>query len=226
MPRDTSAAPDSRRAQLHVGSEQPPLRRRDRAPPLCRVGPRQEAGIIARVIPEDSYSPVWTNDTRSPLPLVGEEREMLTAFLEWHRATFELKCSGVPAERLSEQPVPPSTMSLHGLVRHLAAVERWWFRIQFAGEDVPLLYYSDDDPDQDFDSLDGDVAQAFEVWRTECDRAREIVRNAGLDDTAIQRRTSEPISLRRILVTMIAEYARHDGHADLLRERIDGATGY
>ncbi|WP_337310991.1 DinB family protein [Candidatus Aeolococcus gillhamiae] len=178
------------------------------------------------MIPEDSYSPVWTNDTRSPLPLVGEEREMLTAFLEWHRATFELKCSGVPAERLSEQPVPPSTMSLHGLVRHLAAVERWWFRIQFAGEDVPLLYYSDDDPDQDFDSLDGDVAQAFEVWRTECDRAREIVRNAGLDDTAIQRRTSEPISLRRILVTMIAEYARHDGHADLLRERIDGATGY
>jgi hypothetical protein len=96
-----------------------------------------------------------------------------------------------------------------------------------AGEELPLLYYSDDDPNQDFDALDGDVAEAFAVWRAECERAREIVAAApSLDRTGIRRRTGEPISLRRILVDMIAEYARHNGHADLLRERIDGATGH
>ena len=178
-------------------------------------------------IPAENYSPRWAADTRPTLPLVGDEREILTAFLDWHRQTFELKCEGVPPERLSEKAIPPSGLSLHGLVRHLAGVERWWFRIQFAGEDVPLLYYSDDDPNQDFDTLDGDVAEAFAVWRAECERSREIVAAAAsLDRTGIQRSTGEPVSLRRALVNMIAEYARHDGHADLLRERIDGATGY
>jgi hypothetical protein len=102
------------------------------------------------------YSPRWNNDTRPTPPAVGGERETLSAVLDWHRATFELKCAGLPPERLSEQAVPPSSLSLHGLVRHLAGAERWWFRIQFAGQDVPMLYYSDDDPDQDFESLDGD----------------------------------------------------------------------
>jgi Protein of unknown function (DUF664) len=123
--------------------------------------------------------------------------------------------------------VPPSTMSLHGILRHLAAVERWWFRIHFAQEDVPMLYYSDDDPSQDFDSLDGDVAEVFTVWREECARARGIVADTpSLDTTGGLSRQGEPISLRWVLVQMIAEYARHNGHADLLRERIDGATGY
>lgn len=118
-------------------------------------------------------------------------------------------------------------MSLHGLLRHLSGVERWWFRIQFAGEEVPLLYYTDDDPDQDFDSLDGDVAEAFEVWRAECRRSREIVAAASsLEDTGTHLGSGQPVSLRRIMIGMIAEYARHDGHADLLRERIDGATGH
>lgn len=178
-------------------------------------------------IPAENYSPLWAEDTRPPLPLVGDEREILTAYLDWHRATFELKCAGVPFERLSEQGVPPSGLSLHGILRHLSGVERWWFRQQFAGEQVPMLYYSDDDPNQDFDSLDGDVAEAFAVWHTECDRSREIVAAAAsLDETGTQAATGQPISLRRIIVQMIAEYARHDGHADLLRERIDGATGY
>nr|WP_311734268.1 DinB family protein [Streptosporangium becharense] len=158
---------------------------------------------------------------------MGDERAVLTAYLDWHRHTFELKCSGVPAERLSDRGVPPSTMSLHGLVRHLAAVERWWFRRQFAGEEVPLLYYSDDDPDQDFETLDGDVLEAFAVWRAECRRSREIVAAApSLDLTGTRASDGEPISLRVIMVKMIAEYARHNGHADLLRERIDGATGH
>jgi uncharacterized damage-inducible protein DinB len=178
-------------------------------------------------IPAENYAQPWAADTRSAPPLVGEEREILTAFLDWHRETFELKCSGVQPERLSERGIPPSRLSLHGLLRHLAGVERWWFRQQYAGEEVPLLYYSDDDPDQDFETLDTDVAEAFAVWRAECERSREIVANApSLDQTGIQRASGKPISLRRILVHMIAEYARHNGHADLLRERIDGATGY
>jgi hypothetical protein len=178
-------------------------------------------------IPAENYSRPWATSERTPLPRVGDERKILTAFLDWHRTTFELKCRGVSAERLSEKGISPSALSLHGLLRHLAAVERWWFRQQFAGEDVPNLYYSDDDPDQDFETLDGDVAEAFAVWREECERAREIVANtSSLDQTGIERSSGEPVSLRRILVAMIAEYARHNGHADLLRERIDGATGY
>jgi hypothetical protein len=173
-----------------------------------------------------AYSKRWATDARTDPPYVGDEREILVAYLDWHRATFEAKCDGVPPRRLSERTIPPSSLSLHGLVRHLAGVERWWFRIQFAGEDVPLLYYSDDDPDQDFDRLDGDVSDAFAVWRDECQHSRDVVaRTPSLDQTGIMKSTGQPVSLRRVLVNMIAEYARHNGHADLLRERIDGATG-
>ncbi|MGW9212791.1 DinB family protein [Embleya sp. NPDC055664] len=176
--------------------------------------------------PPRHYAPRWDGDDRPAPPSVGGERETLSAVLDWHRDTFELKCAGLSSEQLSERAVPPSTMSLHGLVRHLAGVERWWFRIQFAGEELPLLYYSDEDPDQDFDSLDGDTDEAFAVWRAECQHSRRITAAApSLDETGTRKRTGEPISLRRILVDMIAEYARHNGHADLLRERLDGTTG-
>jgi hypothetical protein len=168
----------------------------------------------------------WDQGDRPALPNVGDERDLLTAYLDWHRQTFELKCAGVPPERLSEKLIPPSGLSLHGLLRHLTGVERWWFRIQFAGEDLPLLYYSDDDPNQDFDSLDGDVDEAFAAWRAECDRAREIAAGAALDQAGTIVVTGKPISLRAVMLKMIAEYARHNGHADLLRERIDGATGH
>ncbi|WP_149256742.1 DinB family protein [Actinomadura sp. K4S16] len=172
------------------------------------------------------FSPRWNDDTRTTPPDVGDEREILSSVLDWQRETFELKCSGIPPQRLSDRAVPPSSLSLHGLLRHLAAAERWWFRIQFANEDVPLLYYSDDDPDQDFDTLDGDVHHALDTWRAECRRSRQIVATAAsLEETGTRRRTGELVSLRRIMVDMIAEYARHNGHADLLRERIDGATG-
>lgn len=83
------------------------------------------------------HAPRWNGDTRSPAPAVGGERETLGAVLDWHRDTFALKCTGLPPELLSQRAIPPSTLSLHGLVRHLAGVERWWFRIQFAGEDLP-----------------------------------------------------------------------------------------
>ena len=178
-------------------------------------------------VPAENYAQSWTAGTRISLPRIGGEREILTTFLDWHRETFELKCSGFPPERLSGKGVPPSGLCLHGLVRHLAGVERWWFRLQFAGEDLPMLYYSEDDPSQDFDDLGGNPAEAFEVWRGECEHSRELVANASsLDVTGTVQLTGEPISLRVILVKMIAEYARHNGHADLLRERIDGATGH
>ena len=177
--------------------------------------------------PPQQYSQAWADDPREPPPLVGDERTVLTAFLDWHRQTLELKCAGVPEERLSVRQVPPSTLTLHGLVRHLAAVERWWFRQQFVGEDVPDLYFTTEDPDADFGDLSGSFAEALEVWREECRRSRVIVAAAdSLDVTGVHRATGRPVALRRILVHMIAEYARHNGHADLLRERIDGATGY
>lgn len=179
-------------------------------------------------IPEENYSPKWADDSSRVTPqLVGTEVELLTAYLDWHRASLLLKCAGVPADRLSEQVIRPSTLTLHGLLRHLTGVERWWFQIQFAGDDVPLLYYSDDDPDQDFEHLDGDVHEALTAYRAECAKSREVVAAAAsLDVTGRVQRTGEPISLRRIMLLMVAEYARHLGHADLLRERIDGATGY
>jgi uncharacterized damage-inducible protein DinB len=173
-----------------------------------------------------TYSKRWDGGDRIDPPYVGNEREILVAYLDWHRATFEAKCTGVPPQQLSERTVPPSTLTLHGLVRHLAGVERWWFRIQFAGEDVPLLHYSDDDPNQDFDRLDGDVSEAFTLWRNECQRSRDIVAaTPSLEQTGTVLSTGQPVSLRRVMVHLIAEYARHNGHADLLRESIDGATG-
>jgi hypothetical protein len=177
-------------------------------------------------VPEDNYIPTWSGDTRPPLPLVGSERELLTAYLDHHRATFAQKCAGVALADLSRRSMPPSTLTLHGLLRHLTGVERWWFQVNFAGDDVPLLYYSDDDPEQDFERLDGDVDEAWSVWRRECDRSREIVAAHDLDDTGTRVRDGAPFSLRSALLKMIAEYAQHNGHADLLREGIDGATGH
>ncbi len=178
-------------------------------------------------VPDENLSKQWPDDRRRPVPRTGSELEILTGFLDNYRTIFEQKCDGLSPEELSRTSVHPSTMSLHGLVRHLAGVERWWFQIQYAGDDVPMLYYSDDDPNQDFDSLDGDPAEAFAVWRRECQRSREIVAAAAsLDATGTEKRSDEPFSLRWLLVDMIAEYAQHNGHADLLRESIDGATGY
>jgi Protein of unknown function (DUF664) len=193
---------------------------------LPQSGPLRSHDILPGVVDAPKvYSERWAGGNRVDPLYVGTEREILITYLDWHRATFEAKCAGVPSERLSERGVPPSSLSLHGLVRHLAGVERWWFRIQFAGEDIPLLYYSDDDPSQDFDQLDGDVSEAFAVWREECQHSREIVAAASSLDQTGTMLNGQPVSLRRVMVNQIAEYARHNGHADLLRERIDGATG-
>ncbi|MFJ5231908.1 DinB family protein [Kitasatospora sp. NPDC088391] len=179
--------------------------------------------------PPLNFAQPWAAaEGRGTPPLVGDEREILTSYLDFHRETFALKCAGVPVERLSERLVPPSGLSLHGLVRHLAGVEQWWLEIQFAGDESrPQLYYSDDDPEQDFERLDGDFAADLAVWRSQVERSRRIVAEApSLDATGVHKASGQPVALRRVLVHLLAEYARHNGHADLLRERVDGATGY
>ena len=158
----------------------------------------------------------------------ADERAMLEVWLGYHRATLEWKCEGLSAEQLRLRSVPPSTLSLLGLVRHMAEVERSWFRKTFMAENAPGLFYTEEDPDGDFNDLESaEPEEVFSIWHAECDYAREVARSAGLDDLSKseKRRNGEAFSLRWIFTHMIEEYARHNGHADLLRESIDGSTG-
>jgi uncharacterized damage-inducible protein DinB len=166
-------------------------------------------------------------DPREGGTSLGDERATLTEFLRCQRLTLQIKCEGLDAEQLARRAVDPSTMSLLGLVRHMAEVERGWFRRRFAGQDVPKRYQSDSEPDGDFDGAMADQAvvdEAWTAWREEVAFAEEFVRNTDLDFVG-QDGDGQPISLRELLVHMIEEYARHNGHADLLRERIDGRLG-
>ncbi|WP_283133120.1 DinB family protein [Rhizohabitans arisaemae] len=158
-------------------------------------------------------------------PVIAGEREMLVSWLEWHRATLALKCAGLDREQLVLRSVAPSNMSLLGLVRHMADVERIWFRRVLAGEDAPGIWWTEEQPDGEWENVDpADPEEAFASWHAECDFARRAVEEApSLDVTGV--RHGRDVSLRWILVHMIEEYARHNGHADLLRERIDGSVG-
>jgi uncharacterized damage-inducible protein DinB len=155
-------------------------------------------------------------------PQAGPERPLLEAMLDWHRATLLWKCAGLTGEQLASRPVPPSGLSLLGLIRHMTKVERVWFRTRFAGEPVGNPF--GENWSADFEEIDparaaADYARLTEEFKL-CDAA---VANASLDDTFDLR--GDPMSLRAIYLHMIEEYARHNGHADLLREQIDGATG-
>jgi uncharacterized damage-inducible protein DinB len=157
-------------------------------------------------------------------PLAAAERQMLDAWLDYHRDTLALKCDGLAGHQLRERAVPPSSLSLLGLIRHMAEGERQWFKMVLGGEQVPWHYYTDDDPEAEFDVDGVDVAEAFATWRSECADARKRAAAApSLDVTGSWR--GNQFSLRWIMVHMIEEYARHNGHADLLRERIDGTVG-
>ena len=152
------------------------------------------------------------------------ERTMLEEWLDYERATLAVKCDGLDDDQLHIRAVPPSTMSLLGLVRHMADVEANWFRRVLTGEDRPGIYWSDDNLDGDFDDVAGaSVALDFATWRAECDNARAVATRMSLDDYGT--RKGERVSLRWVFVHMIEEYARHNGHADLLRECVDGVTG-
>jgi uncharacterized damage-inducible protein DinB len=159
-------------------------------------------------------------------PLAADERTMLEAWLDWHRATLEHKCAGLTEEQLRLRAVPPSSLSLLGLVRHMADVERAWFQRVLRGRDAAPLYYTEDDLDGDINNVDAAHArEAFAAWRTEVAAAREAAEGMSLDHLGLRRTDGREYSLRWILVHMIEEYARHNGHADLLRERIDGSVG-
>jgi uncharacterized damage-inducible protein DinB len=160
-------------------------------------------------------------------PRSAPEREMLEAWLDFHRMTLERKCHGLSPTQLRRQAVPPSALSLLGLVRHMADVERNWFRRALAHEEAPPHYRSDQAPNGAFDHVDtADVEEAFATWRAECTHARTVVASFS-DLDAFGRDEARPgrPSVRWVLVHMIEEYARHNGHADLLREVIDGVVG-
>jgi uncharacterized damage-inducible protein DinB len=158
------------------------------------------------------------------IPRTGDERSTLLAFLAWQRATLARKCVGLEQDQLRIRSAEPSSLSLLGLVRHMADVERGWFRWELAGEDVPDRYSSPDDRDGAFDNVDtADVDEAFAAWSEECARADEIISRRALEATG-SHRSGREVSMRWILNHLIEEYSRHNGHADLLRERIDGAT--
>ncbi len=160
-------------------------------------------------------------------PLNADERTTLESWLHFHRTTLAMKCEGLDDEQAAVASVPPSGFTLTGLVQHMAEVERNWFRRVLAGEQAPPIYDPQADPhgpDGGFELAEGaTLREALATWRAEIARAREHCAGRALADTG--RFMEQDVSLRWIYVHMIEEYARHNGHADLLRERIDGTTG-
>jgi uncharacterized damage-inducible protein DinB len=167
------------------------------------------------------------SDPREGGPRLADEKTTLTEYLRFQRLTLEVKCDGLDAGQLARRSVEPSTMSLLGLVRHMAEVERGWFRRRFAKSGVPKRYQTEADPDGDFNGAVADpavVEEAYAAWREEMAFADEFIRAHDLDFTG-EDSVGTPVSLRELLIHMVEEYARHNGHADLLRERIDGRIG-
>lgn len=163
------------------------------------------------------------DDPRSEGGFTGE-RDTLVGYLRDQRLTLELKCAGLDAEQLARRSVEPSNLSLLGLVRHMAMGERTWFRRRMAGQDVPTHYRRDDDPNAEFNDAVADpamVEDAFRTWKAEIAFAEQYVEQA--DDLGFVGPDGD--ALREVMVHLIEEYARHNGHADFLRERIDGRVG-
>jgi uncharacterized damage-inducible protein DinB len=167
-------------------------------------------------------------DPREEGTLLGDEKATLQEYLRTQRLTLQVKCDGLDASQLAARSVEPSTMSLLGLVRHMAEVERAWFRRRLAGVDCPKLYQSEQEPDGDFDGAVADpvvVEEAFTAWREEVAFAERWLDAATDLGATITIPHHGELSVREVLVHMIEEYARHCGHADFLRERIDGRIG-
>jgi uncharacterized damage-inducible protein DinB len=167
-------------------------------------------------------------DVQRPGPLfIAGERRSLDSWLDHHRATLLWKCAGLTAAQLAARPVATSALSLVGLVRHMAECERIWFRFRFAGERVRRLYWSPDQPEGDIDLAAADFAEAdFATYWVEVAQARRAVAGHSLDERFRYGTRGQPErDLRWVYVHMIEEYARHNGHADIIRELIDGTTG-
>ncbi|MFG2869866.1 DinB family protein [Streptomyces sp. NPDC048338] len=167
-----------------------------------------------------------TTDDRIGPPHRGGERETLRAFLDYHRATLAMKCAGLTDEQLRERSMPPSTLSLLGLVRHMAEVERAWFRRVFEDGDAPMVWSDTVDFQAAYDASGSTRAEAFTAWEAEVENSRRLEREAGsLDLAGHQPRWGEEVSLRMVMIHVLLEYGRHNGHADLLREGVDGTVG-
>ncbi|GGT42671.1 DinB family protein [Streptomyces chromofuscus] len=164
---------------------------------------------------------------RIPPPTIADERRMLRCHLDFHRQTLELKCAGLSDVQLRIRSVAPSTLSLLGLVRHMAEVERAWFRrVVGAEHDLPLVWSENVDFQAAYETKDAKVSEAFAAWRAEVEHARRVERAAdSLELVVREHRRGVDVSLRWVMLHMIHEYARHNGHADFLRECIDGTTG-
>ena len=160
-------------------------------------------------------------------PLIADERTMLTAWLDFHRRTLLDKCDGLEPDQLATRAVPPSALSLLGIVRHAAEFEAFWFRRVFLDETFSPHYYAREDQDAAFNGASPDnAADGFAAFDEACGRSRQVVAGVGsLDDVGRRRLGDHDVSMRWILVHLIEEYARHNGHADLLRQAIDGAVG-
>jgi uncharacterized damage-inducible protein DinB len=172
-------------------------------------------------------SVTWTapSVTRVDEPFVAGERAVLDGFLDWYRATLLHKCAGLYPEQLAEQAIPPSNLSLLGLIRHMAEVERAWFRLRVDGQQVGRIYITEGSPDADIEAGTPASAESdYATFLSELEAARTAAAGHDLDETFVSRR-GIPMSVRWAYVHMIEEYARHCGHADLIRERIDGVTG-
>ncbi|MEP7046323.1 MAG: DinB family protein [Ilumatobacteraceae bacterium] len=173
------------------------------------------------------------SDTRVDPPAQAGEPEMLCAFLDYYRATLMLKAEGLSDEQARTASVPPSDLNIMGLIRHMSEVERNWFQRWFVKADAPGIYGDDDDPDEDRDMHPGPhdtLADAIAVYQREIQISRDIAAAAAPDAPAAH--VGESVhwagfnpSMRWILIHMIEEYARHGGHADLIRECLDGAVG-
>lgn len=151
---------------------------------------------------------------------------MLRSVLDFHRATLAMKCEGLGDEELRRQSSPPSTLSLLGLVRHLAEVERTWFRRVINGESISNVWSERNDYQVAYDASTATRAEAFAAWQAEVEHARRIEAGVeSLDVIAYSERWDADVSLRRVMLHVVLEYARHNGHADFLREAIDGTVG-
>jgi Protein of unknown function (DUF664) len=166
----------------------------------------------------------WLSPARTDPPQVSAERESLDAWVEYHRARLLMKCAGLDPEQLVGRSCSPSSLTLLGLVRHLTEVEAWFH--DFDNKPSGDWYSTDDDPDASFNAVDPSRAEEdLAAYRASVERARAAVEGRGLDEISPEPDDGRPVSLRWIYLHMIGEYARHNGHADLLRERIDGVTG-
>lgn len=164
---------------------------------------------------------------RPHIPFSGDERTQLDAWLDFYRGTLLEKCNGLNAAQLKERPVPTSLLSLLGLVRHLTFVEQVWFETTFSDKDVVEYYKTEGDRDADFRNLDDtSVEEVFDQYVHATNTSRSLSAGHDLDEMAKRPRRGRESDLRWIYLHVIEEYARHCGHADLIRELVDGATGY